>query len=245
MTLFAYYANNVLVNSNNFSDRAVTVAHTPAVESLIVDTVTNRVLADVGDLPGLQPLVHDAVRAAVSNAQITEVIRAAAGSLQRQLVSGHANTLTLTLPGVGSSIASIVRPQSPQLAAVVTGIGTVTVVDVPISPTAARVVNGVATAGRDFGFLLVFTIAMIVLALVVSPDRGRTLMALGLAAFASGAVAVAIYLIGRGIVVDQFSSPDARTAAQAAWGVYLGGLETSGFVLAGIGAVVAVAGAFV
>jgi hypothetical protein len=245
VTPLAHYANRVLVNSDSFSQRAVTVVHTGPVESLIVDTVTNRLMAYVGDQTSLRPTIEQGVREALSNQQITDAIRAAAGSLQRQLVSGNATALTLTLPDVGASIASRIEPISPQLADEVTRIGTITVLDVPIPPAAATAVNDLATVGRDFTLLLVVTVAMIALALAISADRGRTLIVLGLAAFASGALAVAAYLGGRGIVVNEFSSGDARTAAQTAWSVYLGGLETTGFVLAGIGAVAALAGAVV
>jgi hypothetical protein len=244
LTPLAYYANRVVVNQAGFSDRAVSVVHTGPVESLIVNTITNRIQAEIGDQPSLQPQIESAVRTALSNGQITSEVRAAAGSLQRQLVLGRADVLTLTLPDVGASIASSIEPVSPQLAAAVTRIGTVTVLDVRIPPSAATAVHALATAGRDFSLLLVICLGLIALALVITPDRGRTLIVLGLATFASGALAVAIYLIGREVIVSEFSSPDARTAAQAAWNVYLGGLETTGFVLAGIGAVVALGAAF-
>lgn len=245
MTPLAHYANRVLVNSTSFSQRAVTVVHAGPVESLIVDTVTNRLLAYVGDQTSLRPTIEQGVREALSNQQISDAIRAAATTLQHELVSGNANALTLTLPDVGSAIASRIEPVSPQLADEVARIGTITVLDVPIPPAAATAMNDLATVGRNFTLLLVVTVAMVALALLISPDRGRTLIVLGLTAFASGALAVAVYLGGRGIVVNEFSSQDARTAAQTAWNVYIGGLESTGFVLAGIGAVAALAGAFV
>lgn len=221
------------------------VVRTGPVESLVVNTVTSRILAYVGDQPSIEPAIQAAVRQAVSNRAITEEIRAAAESLQAQLVSGHANTLTLTLPHVGSAVAASIQPVSPQIAAAVSRLGTITVLDVSIPPSAAQAIDDLGRAGADFPVLVLGTIVLVVLALVLSADRGRTLIALGLAAFASGALAVAIYLAARGLVVDEFSSLDARTAAQTAWSVYLGGLETSGFVLAAVGAAVAVAGAFV
>ncbi len=245
VTLLAYYADHALVNSSDFSDRAVTVVHTGAVDSLIVDTITNRLLADVGDQQSLQPLIKTGVREALSNGQVTAEIRAAAAALQSQLVSGHANSLTLTLPDAGSSIASSIESRSPELAAVVSRIGTVTVLDVHIPSPAAKAVHTLATLGRNSALLLVVTIALAALALIISPDRGRTLIGLGLGAFASGLLAAAAYFVGRGVVVNEFSAPEARTAAQTAWNVYVGGLETWGFVLAGIGAVTACAAAFI
>ena len=239
VTLLANYAN-VLANSSSFSDRAVSVVRTGAVEALIVDAVTRRVEDEVGYDPSLQPLIKDAVRQAVSNGQITGEIRAAAGSLQSQLASGQASALILTLPDAGSAVASTIRSRSPQLADVVSRVGTITVLDVPIPSTAATAIHDLATAGRDSSLLIVFSVAMVCLALLLSPDRRRTLVGLGLGAVVSGLLGTAIYLVGRGIVVNEFSTPSARTAARAAWSVYLGGLESSGLVLAGLGALVAV-----
>ena len=227
VTLLANYAN-VLANSSSFSDRAVSVVRTGAVEALIVDAVTRRVEDEVGYDPSLQPLIKDAVRQAVSNRQITGEIRAAAGSLQSQLASGQASALILTLPDAGSAVASTIRSRSPQLADVVSRVGTITVLDVPIPSTAATAIHDLATAGRDSSLLIVFSVAMVCLALLLSPDRRRTLVGLGLGAVVSGLLGTAIYLVGRGIVVNEFSTPSARTAARAAWSVYLGGLESWG-----------------
>ncbi len=127
----------------------------------------------------------------------------------------------------------------------VSRIGTVTVLDVHIPSPAAKAVHTLATLGRNSALLLIVTIALAALALIISPDRGRTLIGLGLGAFASGLLAAAAYFVGRGVVVNEFSTPDARTAAQTAWNVYVGGLETWGFVLAGVGAVTACAAAFI
>ena len=127
----------------------------------------------------------------------------------------------------------------------VSRIGTVTVLDVHIPSSAAKAVHTLATLGRNSALLLIITVALAALAVIISPDRGRTLIALGLGAFASGLLAAAVYFVGRGVVVNEFSTPDARTAAQTAWNVYIGGLKTWGFVLAGIGAITACAAAFV
>ena len=240
VTLLAHYAN-VLTNSSSFSSRAVKVVHTGAVESLIVDTVTGRLVDEVGNEASVQPIVSDAVHRALSNGQIDGEIRAAANSLQNELASGQASALTLTLSDIGSAIAPTIRPISPQLAEVVSQVGTITVLDVPIPPSAASALHALSVLGRDSSLLIVFSAALVSLALLLSPDRRRTLLGLGLGAVVSGLLAAAIYLIGRGLVVNEFSAPAAQTAARAAWRVYLGGLETSGFVLAGLGAVLAMA----
>jgi hypothetical protein len=245
VTLLAYYANHVLANSAGFSGRAMNVVLSNGVESLIVDRVTDRVTQVVGDESGVQPEIDDAVREALSNGQVSAEIREAAESLQNQLTSGDANSLTLTLPEIGASLASSVESTSPELADELRGIGTVTVLDVPIPPADASAFHDLATAGSDSTLLLVLTCALAVLALVVSPDRRRTVIGLGLGAFVSGLLAAGIYLVGRGLVVREFSGQDARTAARAVWSVYLGGLKTWGLLLAGIGAIVSIVAALV
>jgi uncharacterized protein YebE (UPF0316 family) len=237
VTLLANYANHILVKSAGFSGRAVNVVQTPAVESLIVGIVTDRLAADAGNESSLRPVIEDAVREVLSNGQITGQIRAAATSLQSELVSGTATRLTLALSGLGSSIASQIQSESPELAAEVRDLSTITVLDVPIPATDARVIHDLASVARDSSLLLVLSAALIALALLLSPRRVRTLRGLGLGALLSGLFAVAVYLVGRGLVLDEFSAMAARTAAGAAWSTYLGGLETWGFVLAGIGAV--------
>ncbi|MGH2844366.1 MAG: hypothetical protein ACRDKL_12415 [Solirubrobacteraceae bacterium] len=242
-TLLAHYTNHVFVSSATFSGLAVSVVRTGAVESLLIDTVTDRVVEAVGDQTSVRPLIEDAVRKALSNGQTTLEIRAAARSLHSELVSGDANALMLTLPDVGASIASSVEPTSPQLADQLMHFGTITVVDVPVPSTATKVAHDLATVGRDSSLLLVFTAAMLSLALIISPDPRRTLLTLGLGAATSGLLVVGAYLVGRELLVNELSAPAARTAARAAWSVYLGGLESSGLVLAAIGTVTASAAA--
>jgi hypothetical protein len=239
ITLLAVYANHVLVSPGSFSNRAVSALHSRVVESLIVQTVTDRLVADAGDETSLRPAIQAAVVQAVSSTLVDREFRAAAESLHGELVSGTANELTLTLPDIGSAIASNIGSGYPVLAQQVRGIGTITVLDVRIPPSSANDVHDLVSAGQDSSELLIGTVVLVLLALTISPNRRRTLVGLGLGATGSGLLVVAIYLAGRGIIVNEFSTPDARTAAHALWGAYLGELETSGFALAGAGAVIA------
>ena len=237
-TLLAHSAH-VLVDSSSFSSEAVRVVQTVTVESFIVDSVTNRVVAEVGDQPAVRPLVNAGVHEALSHPQITDEIRRAAATLETELASGHASALTLTLPDAGSPIAATIRPRSPELADAVSRVGTITVLDVHIPSSAGSAIHDLAIVGRDSSLLIVFSAAMAALALILSCERRRTMSWLGLGALVSGLIAAGIYIIGRTVLVNQFSGSAARTAAHAVWSVYLGGLEGSGLVIAAIGAVVA------
>jgi hypothetical protein len=241
VTLLAHYANHAFVSPGNFSSRAVSVLHSGAVESLVVQALTDRLVADAGDQASVEPVIQAAVLQAVSSAAVEREFRVAAETLHGELVSGTATELTLTLPDIGSAIASSIESDNAQLAEEVRDIGTITVLDVAIPPSDAKDVHDVVSAGGDSSELLVVTLVLVLLALIISPSRRGTLIGLGLGGAVSGVVVVVIYLAGRGIVVNEFSTEDARTAAHAVWTAYLGGLETWGLVLAGAGAVIAFA----
>jgi hypothetical protein len=210
--------------------------------SLIADDIVGRLMAAGANSSSAQPLVAEAVRETLTDGPVTAEIRAAAASLQSQLLSGHASSLTLTLPELGPGIASSLESRSPELAAEVERIGTITVVDVRIPPSAAQAVNDIAYLGRDATLLIVLTVALGVLALLLSCDRGRTLVGLAAGACVSGLLAVAAYLGGHELVVNEFSSQTAQTAAGVVWSTYLGGLEGLGLVIAGLGAAVGATG---
>lgn len=155
------------------------------------------------------------------------------------MVKDNADQLTLALPGIGTIIASRITSDAPQLGATVGNVGTITVLDVPIPPSDAKDLHHLVSFGRDAPELLIATLALLLLALAISPRRDKTLIRLALGATVCGLALVAIYLAGRGIVVNEFQTPDGQAVARAAWSTYLGSLETWGFVLAAAGAITA------
>lgn len=241
LTIVAHYAR--LADSAGFADRAVSVVRAGPVRSLIVNVIASRLLAGGAKSSGIHPPVDEAVQQALFDGPVTAEVRAAAASLQTQLLSGHAGDLVMTLPDLGPAIASSLESRAPELAAEVERIGTITVVDTRISPTASQAVNDLAYLGRDATLLIVLTVALGVLALLLSADRSRTVSGLGAAACVSGLLAVAAFLGGREAVLGEFSSQNAQTAAGVVWSVFLGGVETLGFVIAGLGAAMATAAA--
>lgn len=243
MAVLAHYAS--VVSAPSFAGRAVSVVRAGPVRSLIVDSISGRLLAEVGNQPSIQPLIQQAVQEALANRRVAADVQAAAESLQGQLLSGNAKTLTLTLPDAGSAIAASIQSQSPVLAAEVARVGTITVVDVRIPPSAAQAVNDLAALGRDSLLLVVLTVALCALALLLSVNRRRTLVGLGAGALVSGLIATAAYFGGRELILSEFSSQAAQTAARVVWRVYVGGLETLGLVIAGGGAALIAAAALI
>ena len=238
LTMLAHYAE--LADSAGFAGRAVSIIQAGPVQSIITNQIYARVQAAGAD-SSVRPLIGQAVQQALSYGPVTAEVRAAAASLQSQLLTGHASSLALTLPSLGPEIASRIERSSPELAAEIERIGTITVVDARIPASAAQAVNDVAYLGRDATLLVVLTVALAVLALLLSPSRRRTLIRLGAGAVVSGLLAVAAYLGGREVIQNQFSSQAAGTAAGVVWNICLAGLERLGLVVAAVGAAVTAA----
>ena len=91
--------------------------------------------------------------------------------------------------------------------------------------------------------LALLTVAAGAAAVVVSPDRRRTVAQLGLGMAAAGIAIVVAYIVGRAIVTGSVRGPEERDAAAGVWDAFLGGLRTLGWLLAACGAVVAAAAA--
>jgi hypothetical protein len=242
VTLIASYVNHAFVNTTTFADHATSVLHSDGVDHLIVTRVTDQVIPNATEAASIRPDLELAVHDLVSSRPVTNEFRAAAESLQEQLVSGNAHQLTLQLPNVGTALASRVSSTSPELADDLNRIGTVTVLDVPIPSTAASIVHGTVSFSKNASLLVILTIALIVLALIVTPERRRTVIRLGLGAVLSGVLVVVFYLLGRELVASEFSGDAAQTAARAVWSGYLSGIELPALFVAG-GGIVAVGAA--
>ena len=94
LTLLAHYAQT-LVDPAGFANKAVAVVHTQGVQSIIASTVEDHIVSEVPGASTVQPEISAAVGEALASQQVSADIREAAVSLQSQLVSGTATSLTL------------------------------------------------------------------------------------------------------------------------------------------------------
>ena len=78
---------------------------------------------------------------------------------------------------------------------------------------------------------------------MLSADRRRTVVQLGVGTAVGGDGARRRLGIARSAVIDHVDGPEARAAVGAVWDAFLGDLHTAGWILAGAGAVVAAAAA--
>jgi hypothetical protein len=153
------------------------------------------------------------------------------------------DTLTLTIADVGTVLAAALAKVRPSLAGKVDSAGRVELVTGDVGSLGATLAD-VTDAIRLLALLLLaLCVVLIGAAVVVSPDRRRTVVALGIGSAAAGVVLVVAYGVTRSLAVHHVEGPEAQAAAGAVWDAFLGDLRTAAWIVAGSGAVVAAAAA--
>jgi hypothetical protein len=242
LATLAGYARRTLFDSDQFSNRAASTLQADSVKSLIAERVTDQlVLAHQADLLAVRPLIESAVSSIVSGSAFRTLFVKAVGDAHRAVFSHDENTLILTLSDVGSVAAAGLEKLRPDLAAELNRGGRVTLVNNDVGHATGGLAR-LARRVRALAILLVaLTLAAGVGAVVIAPDRRRTVAQLGLAVAVAGIAIVVAYTVARAIVLSHFSDPQNKAAAGAVWSAFLQDLRTFGWVLAGSGAVVAAA----
>ncbi len=234
LALVSVHFDKVLVNKHGFTSHATTVWESNQVQKLVVNRVTDAVVPSSGLLSVAQPVVQRAVGVITASKPVKAAVRTAAEELQPQLVSGNANQLTLSLP-VGAELAPELRSVNGTLADLVRQVGNVRIFSVQFPSAAATTMHAAATFGSDATIFVIIAVGLIAVALVISPERFRTLMRLGFGAMIGGLLVVAAYFVLRALSLAQLSG-DAETVVRVVWNTYLGGLVIPALVMAGIGA---------
>ena len=240
----AGYARRALFNADRFANRATAALENSSVRTVIAERVTDQlVLANEADLLAARPIISSAVSGIVGSQPFQSLFRRAVIDVHRAVFAHDEDTVTLTIADIGTVAAAAIEKVRPKLAADLEDSGKVVVVKERIGTLtgdAARLADGV----RILAYLLAaLTLAAMIGAVVISPDRRLTAARLGLGAVAAGVAIVVVYTVARGILLSRVSDPDMRSAVGAAWGEFLGDLRTLGWLLAGAGAVVAAAAA--
>jgi uncharacterized membrane protein HdeD (DUF308 family) len=237
----AWYARAAVLDSGAFADRATAAVQDTGVRTLIADRVTDQViLRHRANLTTARPIISSAVAGIVGGGAFRSLFRRAVLDAHRAVLSRDQNTITLTLADVGIVAATALQKLSPALAAELHDSGAVTVLrrhlaeGGDLARTAQRL-RALAYA------LAALTLIATAAALALSPDRRRTVAALGVGAIVVGVTIVAGLSLARGVALGHVSGAEERGAAGAIWDAYLADLRTWGWLLAGSGAVVAAA----
>jgi hypothetical protein len=240
-TALAWYVRVAVLDSDGFADRATTVVRDPSVRTLIADRITDQViLRHRADLISARPIISSAVSGIVGSGAFGSLLRRAVLDAHRAVLTRDRSTITLTLADVGTVAGAALQTLRPSLAADVRATGATALLTrhIPATGDLARTARRLRALAYVFAALaLVAGIA----ALALSPDRRRTVAALGVGAAVGGVTIVVVLLTARALVLGRVGGADERAAAGAVWDAYLSDLRTWGWLLAISGAVIAAA----
>lgn len=242
LALVAAYAREAAVDSDQFANRATAALRDDSVRALIAQKVTDDVvLKNKADLIAARPLIESVASEVVGGRAFTGLFRNAVRDLHRALFKRDKNTVTLTIADVGTVLAAALEQVRPPLARRLRSTERVEVVRDDIGSLSATLADIAERVRLLAIFLIVLSLALVAGALVVSPDRRRTVIELGVGAAVAGGLLVVAYAIARSAAVNHVDGPDEQAAARAVWDAFLGDLRTEAWILAGSGAVVAAA----
>jgi hypothetical protein len=244
LALAAGYTRRVVVDSDQFANRATAALNDDNVKSLIADKITDDVvLKNQRDLLSARPIIQSVASGIVGSRAFTSLFRSAVRDVHRALFARDEHTFTLTVADVGTVLAAALQQVRPSLASQVESVGSVAIVKRDVGDVSARVVN-VADTVRLLALLLgLVSVAFAAAAIWISPRRRHTIVELGIATATAGVLVVVAYGIVRSIAVHHVEGAEDRAAAGAVWDAYLGDLRTLGWIVAGSGAVIAAAAA--
>ena len=232
------YAWRVVFDSGQFSRRATSALQDPTVREAIANRVTDELVRRHPDLLAARPALESAVSGVVGGDAFGSLFRSGVGDVHRAVLRGDEDTVTLTVRDVGVLAAEALRVLRPELATELEARESAALLDYAFDTDLVRVANDVRLLAYVLALLAVAAAAALVF---LAEDRRAAVARLGFTVLVSGAVIVVAQAVAGVLVLDRFEDPDARAAATAVWDAYLGDLRTTGWLLAGAGAVLAAA----
>ncbi len=244
LALIAGYARRVLVDSDQFANRATAALRDDSVRTLVAERITDQViLRNQADLIAARPIIQSVASAIVGGRAFTTLFRAAVRDVHRALFRRDQDTVTLTVADVGTVLAAALEKLRPSLARQVDATGRVRVIERDVGSLSATLARIDHTIRLLAVFLVLLCLLLAGAALALSPDRRRTVVELGIGAACAGVFLVVAYAVLRSLAVNHVDGPEERAAAGAVWDAFLGDLRTAAWIVAGSGAVVAAAAA--
>jgi hypothetical protein len=244
LALVAGYARRAAFDSEQFSNRATAALQDDSVRALVAERITDDVVLErQGDLLAARPIIESVASGVVGSSAFTGLFRAAVLDVHRSVFDRARDTVTLAVGDVGTLLETALQQLRPRLAAKVESTGRAEVLRRDIGAVTgdlARVADKVRLLSV---ILLVLSVLLAAGALVLAPDRRRTVVDLGVGIAAGGIVLVVAYVVARRLALDSLEQPQEREAAGAVWDAFLGDLRTASLILAGSGAVIAAAAA--
>ncbi|MGE4428065.1 MAG: hypothetical protein AB7G37_16565, partial [Solirubrobacteraceae bacterium] len=234
------YVRRVAVNADQFADRTAAALRDEGVRTVAAKRITDELVRGTdGDLLAVRPIVQGVVESVVGGRAFTGLVRLAVRDVHRAIFARSESTLTLTVADVGIVVAAALEQIRPELADDVRDAAPVRLLERDLG-SASTVANRISDDLRLLWAVCAFlAVALTIAALWTSADRRRTVHRLGIGIAVVGGVLIVGLEVARALTVDRLSDPDARSAARGVWDAFLGDLRSAGWVLGGVGAVLA------
>lgn len=221
-----------------FAANAVEAFEDDSVKQVIAAKLTDRLVQRLPSIVrGAEPVLAALVLQATESRRFEQIFREAAVDANRVFFGKDAGQPALDLSDAGPLITSIVEQVDPGLAKALPDTLRGLIVDVSSKPAINEIVR-VAEGARTTTFLWpALAIVFFAIAILVSLDRRRSVLWIGLSIATSGVVLWVGSEIAKRVALSGRASSTETDAAQATLNAYLSDAPTWGFVLAIAGAI--------
>lgn len=244
LALVLSYAGRVVLDRQQFADRAVATLKSPAVRDDVADHLTTAAVRYGGqDLTGVRPLIRALAGTVVSSGAFQSLFRRAVLEVHSTMVQGRPGPILVNVNDSGVLLGAALQRFAPQVAARLGAERTARLGELRPGGVVLTVIH---IAGRLEKIAWVLALLALIaggVALWLAEDRRGLLERLGIGLAAGGVAIAAVYVIG-GTVATQAAVAGRGAAVAAVWRAFAHGLLVQALVVAGAGVVVAaVAGA--
>ena len=239
------HASRTVFDGEVFAERAAASLQDARVADFLADRITSGVVQQKPDLIAFRPVILGAARDIVSSRPFQGLVRVSARKAHQALMSRGMQALALSVPDVDVILRNALASANPALAEKIPARVTTAL----NNPNRKRPVAAALTAlptlrrvGQLAPVLLATSMALLLLGLLVDPHRQRGLMRVGIAVVATGLILLVLVPLGRVAASSGIADPLARGAVAGLWDVSMAGLRIWGFLIGGVGLVLAAAG---
>ena len=207
LALVAGYAQRVVVDSDQFANRATAALRDESVRGLVAERVTDDIVLErQADLVTARPIIQSVVSAILSTRAFTNLFRAGVGDVHRALFDRDRDTVTLTVSDVGTVLSVALERVRPALARRLDSTGRVSLLRREVGELSGDLVRLVDRVRLLAVFLLAAALTLGATALAISRDRRRTVVELGIGIAAAGVVLLVAYGVARSVAVGRGKS---------------------------------------
>jgi hypothetical protein len=238
------YAGRSLFNADRFADRAAGTLHQSSVRALIADRVAGEVVEVESDLIGARPLIVAATEGITTAEPFHQLFRGAVRDLHQTVFEASDDTVALDLADAGVLVIEALRTLAPRIAEKVPENLEPELVKLSDSGGSALLTDGaqIAHQVREVALIsIALALLLVAAALIVSPDRRRTLRTAALCATGVGIGGVVVFEVGRALAAARLGGAADADAVRGLWDAFLLDFRTWNLVLAASGLVVVAA----